>query len=180
MITKEKIILLGILAIIGTGMVLAAYFIENISNNEKSGQAEDNDIAIILKPNQEVQEKGCEETDACSVEYEGVPEKTDELESSELKVYAADRSGVNATKEETAEISELTGSADGGSKQGIDHSTVDENEYAPELTHVPSPPMPNEPPSLESLQRNITSSLNVIVVQNNQVVSNETVDLDEG
>ena len=192
MITREKIILLGILACIGIGMVLAAYFIGNLSDSEELNYAGDKDIAIILKPTQEVYEEGCGETGACAINgEEGTDEdiKEDEYEAKpeESKLKEPDIYGDSGVSEN--ETLALTGFAEAGDGRGTGSGGVEKTEYAVEQEAVqetqetqeavPTPAVPAAPPSLESLKQNITANyMNVLVMNKGEVMSNTTVNLE--
>ena len=165
---KNRLALLGILAVIGIGTILAAYFTGISSNKEEaSNQMEgaDKGIAIILKPAQEKEEK---EINASAAE-----------ETDEIKAKAKEATGAAGIKEEKPAplLREFAGAKSTGG--GGNESEYMENQSVAESATVPSPPLipPPSAPS-EGLQQNITSSLNVVVLNEGEVISNETVDLE--
>jgi hypothetical protein len=182
---KTKLALLGILAVIGIGMVLAAYFIGISGNNEKSqDQIGDKDIAIILKPAQEISEKECEETDSCAITGEEIQGEGNETKPEEAKLDGLDSYGDAGVSENETILA--TGFAEAGCGRGIGSNGAENIKYAvePETVQeaqeaVPTPALPSAPPSLESLKQNITANyMNIVVMNKGEVMSNETVNLD--
>ncbi len=205
---KTKILLLAVLAVIGIGMVLIAYFMQTSGtfsgkNNEQMPGQEDAEkgIAIILNVNEEgvnLSERGTVdelksgketlggETSAGDETSEGSKDMVEKAPASEeFAVLNANPQGDGGDGNAS-----VTGWGDDGvgsepapllATGGLGEQAA-ADEYAVETENATvtasSPEIQNAPSSLESLRQSITNSLNVVVVDKGKVVSNKTIKIE--
>ena len=199
---KTKILLLAVLAVIGIGMILIAYFMQTsgtFSNKNKEtipGQEDaEKGIAIILKVNEE----GVNLSEQGTAGELNTGEETFGGETSEVSKDMVEK----APATEELAVLKATGQGDGGgggeSVTGLGGGGIGSepapllatgglgeravaDEYAVETENATvtasSPEIQNAPPSLESLRQNITNSLNVVVMNKGEVMSNKTIKIE--
>jgi len=164
---KTKIALLIVLAVIGIGLVIAAYFTGTMNgkqNLENPAETPEKGIAIIL----DLKEQQKEDKSLVNESNAGADDEIFPGEPEILSAQAPIGRGGGVEEEPAAMV---TG-------EDADLKKEDAKEAYLEET-IPGMPekLQNAPPSLESLKRNITSSLNVVVVHDNRVIKNTTVNI---